>query len=256
MTEIKTFYPEKPGEFPLVIGLPGFVSTLEGGRTRDILSELPNHGIAGYGITYSGIKEKNGLITCNVSQKSFRRDLVKLIDEAIEDSRIDHSRISFFVSSISGGVLGDYLANSSNPIKPLSIVSISPLLGGPYFLPEQTEEEREQMKNLPYVNISSPADKEQGIERRIPRNAFKEIAEIDALRDLRENYHGPPIKMLTIVGRKDKVADPVSIREYHKIIGGEDKYLVEIDCGHAIPSQEIGSMIIRFFEENASRKAA
>jgi len=62
--------------------------------------------------------------------------------------------------------------------------------------------------------------------------------------------------MLTIFGKNDKISDPDSIREYHQIMGGEDKYLIGIDCGHAIPSQEVESMITGFLTENALRKAA
>lgn len=250
---IERFSPsETTGKVPLVIGMPGFISPVEGSRTEDILRDLSERGILGYSLRFKNIRSENDgkRVVCDFNLDNYVADLQEVVDMAMHDPRFDGKNLGVFASSISGSVFAYFIAN--NPTTPITAhVSVSPLMGWRYFANPQT---RQALSRMPYIPITTEMDRTNGIERIVPIENLPELERVDGLGALKEyNPHG--MKVRTLFGNQDKVSDPESIREYHRRLGGRAEDLLEFPCGHAIPN-EISQNKITGFLEVALREAA
>ena len=260
MGKIIKYIPDSPmpfGGFPAVIGLPGFVGTLEGGRIDAILKELCSKGTAGYGVLYDGIDEeritdRNRKVVCNFNLNSYTEDIRQAFERISEDERINLGGVGVLAASISGCVFAHALVNKKlNGITPRRYASVSPLVG---YSSYRTERERRGlemaikegiMKEIP---ITSPFDKERGIERVIPASCADELKALDSLSELRAGYSSRRMNVMTIIGGKDKTSNPKEMMDYHNALHGDGRnLLVFSDEDHNIPLNLMREKVIEFF---------
>ena len=239
---------------PVIIGMPGFVGALEGGRIEDILSDLSEEGFVNYGLVFSDIEMDGNKVTCHVNFRNYLRDVDKTIKRVLSDPFVDPSRLAFLASSIGGAVFGHWAPRQNREegsgVDIKRYASVSPIPGWSQY---RTPEIRAYAETLPEIRITSPLDEERGIERVIPNSSLPEVKKFDAIKELRENYASDGMSVLTLFGRHDDIISGVeAIREYHEALGGNPRdrnELVGYDCGHAIPNDLSKERIKAFFRK-------
>lgn len=249
--------------FPALIGLPGFVGKLEGGRIDSILKSLTDKGIAGCGVLYDGIDEetnddRNKKIVCNFSLESYIKDIEQAFQRLKEDEKIDTSRVGILASSISGAVFAYALArNRLSRIVPVAYASISPLVGYSSYANEATRAGLERaiaegaMTEIPLP--VSRFDRERNLRRVIPIACVSDLKTLDSIPELRDNYFNNGMEVLTLYGKSDNISSPAAIEQYHDALYGkkDDKHLIGFDGeGHDLPLELIQEPIVDFFTRN------
>jgi hypothetical protein len=138
------------------------------------------------------------------------------------------------VSGSAGAILtADYLAD--NPTTNLRfLVNISPLFRWEDY---GTPQLREAVRNGADIPCSGRRDIETGVTRVIPYSEFPRIKDIDTLKKLQVR-HPKGLEVLTILGTKDKAANPATMREVHYLLGGSKQNLIELDEDHSVPSAQ------------------
>lgn len=264
MVANKVYIPEppKPGDgFPVVIGLPGFVSPLGKGRTEENLELLSREGIAGISVKYTQIEQRQGTegiteIVCNFNLNQYIAEVTSAFKIIGEDPRLDGSRVGILASSIGAAIFTHFLAeHSEHQGQVRAYVSVSPMLGWDYYGGIDTRNALEaaitsgQMTEISIGNQTY--DKDNKINRYIPASDLNELKRVDALRVLDEIELNSAMRVLTIVGREDTVASNASIIAYHRKISGKnpESYLMEFNCGHEVPNATSQRQIVDFFTD-------
>ena len=242
---VRIFSKEKQENQPVIIGMPGFVRTLRGGRIETILKEMSEEGYKGYGVIFDDIKRHDKIVHCHFNLDNYLKNVDEAFQQAKEDPETDSSRIGVIASSISGSVFAYYLAQNNPDVN--CYLSISPLVGWDYY---RTEQERNYALTLPFFPITTDNDKKKGIRRIVPSSSYDEMQKIDSFQALKyAEFTG--MNVMTLVGSADDVADPNSIKDYHKALGGTKKGLIEYQgIEHAIPLELSKETIKDFFRRN------
>lgn len=262
MARIIKYIPEQKeaGEkFPVVIGLPGFVGMLDGGRIERILKELNNYRIAGCGVLYDGIDEeregeRDRKVVCRFNLEDVTKNIEEAFKRIAEDERFDVNRSGALTTSISSCALNHaFVYNRLNGTNLKALAQISPWVS---YKTYRTEAERKwlEMKlsqGMSEIPITSRFDSERGITRVIPAECAPELKKLDSIAELRENGYKKRFDIMTLLGNKDKTCSPDAMMEYHRALCGDDKNLIVFDGeDHNIPFERIVEPAISFFVEN------
>jgi len=238
-------------QVPAILGMPGFVGTLKGGRIEQILQELSQRGILGLGMMYDGIEKNVNKVICNFNLKKYLKNMQKAFEILYNNPKIDNERIGVIASSISGAIFAYGIVNNkTNGISPKAYAGISPLMGWPYF---GTEEQRyllkiaAKRKAIDEFEITSVYDAQRGIKRVIPIECIKEMEEIDGIAEL-EKIPLKNLEVLTLIGNLDERASPSSMERAHYALGGKPDGIRRYITGHALPIGDIKEPVVEFFE--------
>ncbi|MBS3082228.1 hypothetical protein J4416_04870 [Candidatus Pacearchaeota archaeon] len=230
---------------PLVIGVGGLLEKDENGRVTDILANLRNSGCSTYEVKFSRICRNGYTVVCPVSL-AWIADITTLVDTALQDPKVDTSRVGLVGSSLGAAMIDQYLASNNQLTgREISYAAISPFARINPSLKPWLESSRNSQKDL---EMSTDADKKRGMKRIIPYSNISTILEINTpeiLRGISERYE---IKPLTIYGLKDERVDPQSIEERHYVLKGKGRNLIQFDCGHNTPYKESIDLATEFLK--------
>jgi hypothetical protein len=247
MGKANFFLPVNPTDFSsCVIAIPGIVAEDEPTRINLILEELSkNHGVMGIRLNYVEKEERDQVIVYKFNLDNVVEDMGNLIRRATLEFKVNPNRIGLLSNSISAIPATEYLANSRNKLR--CYASISPLLGWNYFT---NPEIREYIgRERPDLELSCQEGRKRKV---ISKSMIPELMNRDALRDL-EGYQKDGMKVLTIVGTRDKKSDPESMKRYHKTLGGKDEGLILLDEGHEVPNSN--GYVVNFFSRHLETPA-
>ncbi len=254
MVSIKIYPSAKneEGKKPAIIGMPGFVGTLEGGRIEKLFEEFAYNGVVCIGMMYDGIEHQGNKIVCKFNMDNYIKNMQEALEMTSRMPDVDTSRIGIISSSISGAVFASGLVNNrTSGITPKSYVSISPLLGWQYYKTPEFRTGAEQAIKAGIKTdlvITSVYDAERGIKRVIPLSCLDGVWNIDGLKEL-EKYPPNGMQVMTLVGCLDDTSSPESMRKYHERLGGAPKDLIEFEMeGHAIPFDKMRMPVASFLE--------
>jgi len=229
-----------------MLGIPGLVHAQEDTRVDNLLKELNKSRINGARMTFSGIEYNEANIRCNFNLNQYINDISQAVDSASKEN----SSIGIITSSIGAGIFSYFI--SQNPIKISGLVSISPAVGWPYY---GNQTIRNSLENNPRdFEITSLYDKEKNRKRTITREGLLEMMKANGLEVLRTSYKPDSMKVLTIIGKNDRISDYASMLEYHQLLGGKTEELLEYDCGHDINMDFCQDEIVRFLKEVLCKK--
>jgi mannose-6-phosphate isomerase-like protein (cupin superfamily) len=236
---------------PAIIGMPGFVERIDGGRIDTALDELSKEGFIGYSMQFKGVTSEESTVICNFNLESYLKDVKEVYDRALSDPDVDKERIGFLASSISGAIFPHFLARYPETNKSIrAYVAISPVMGWEHYADKATRDEIKSLgkkRLMGYLSITSDYDEKRGIERVIPRRCFPELEKLDTMKAL-ENWLHNGMNVMTLVGINDIVTPSSSMKSYHAKLGGNPESLKEYPCGHAIPLDLIREPVKEFFK--------
>ena len=230
-----------------LIVLPGFVESLEKSRSEKLAHAVNERNYWAYALVFSGTEvhqqpNDKRLVICDFSRRHYRNDLKKVLQVALDNPRIDNSRLALFTSSISGAIAIDFFVEEEeNPFK--TYITISPLLGWKKYGNETQRDHLESLvkeKKIDYIPITTDHDKDNRVERVIPVSRFPEMKKIDSIKSLKEGYKTNGMHVMTHIGERDNISCPESMMEAHRLMGGD--YLNAIlhkNRGHYIPPKEM-----------------
>jgi len=254
MVSIKIYPSAKNGQEkkPAIIGMPGFVGTLEGGRIEKLFKEFAYNGVICIGMMYDGIEHQGNKVICNFNINTYIKNMQEAFEMISRMPNVDTNRIGVMASSISGAVFAYGLAdNRTAGINPRSYVAISPLVAWQYY---KTPEFRAGAEHAIKAGIkkdliiTSVYDAKRGIERVLPLSCLKGIEKVDGLREL-ESYSPNGMEVMTLVGCLDDTSSPESMRKYHEQLGGKPEDLVNFEMeGHAIDFNKMRVPVTSFLE--------
>lgn len=272
MTDLVKITSSKQGKrAPAILGLPGFISSIEKGRIEDLLRQIGKEGFVTYKMTYSDTfvekKEKGDVITCVYSRENYANDLRESLRAMVKDPEVDSSNLGLVAISISGATLLHSIADGLEyPITSTGL--IVPLPGWNYF---GSEEERKQLAMLreankahpddekyQYVDIRTMNDIRNNIMRRIPTYCLDELMKIDGLKAL-ESYNPKKnlMNVMTIGGMKDKTSSPKSMMKCHELLGGDPENLIMYENEeHSIPVDKLAGLLVPFFVRTMLKEKA
>ena len=222
LREYKTNYKD----VPIILGIPGLVHAGEETRIDKILKELNKRKINGVRMNFSGIEKKADSIECNFNLDRYVEDISKAFKLISQESE----KVGIITSSMASGIFSYFM--SQNPANISSLVSISPAAGWPYYASSSV---RKNLENNPRnLEITSLGDQDKGIKRIITKEGLLELIKTDGLEALRKSYQPTQMKVLTLAGKDDRISDYASMREYHRLLGGEPERFLEYESGHNI----------------------
>jgi hypothetical protein len=240
---------------PAILGMPGFVKGLEGGRIDMIFEDLSKEMVC-MGMMYDGIEDSGSKVVCDFSLSRYMQNMKEAFEELSQHPNVDASRVGVIASSVSGAIFAYGLSNgATNGISPKCYVSVSPLVGWKYF---GTEELRNALVNardkklIEEFPITSVYDAQRGITRVIPIRCLDEIEKIDGLQEL-ANFKPNGMSVMTLVGALDDRASAKSMGVYHEMLGGKSEHLLHYESeGHAIPIDKMKEPVEKFFRKHLS----
>lgn len=243
MIKAKFYLPKTEGKIPLIVGLPGFLHESERSRIDCYLEKLCNeHSFAGIRLNFSGIIRIDKKIICYFNLKQYVSDIQELMFHVYQTPKFNHDKIGFVASSVSSGVFGHYLTQAISDIRCCAL--ISPLPGWKSYATEEVRKRIERAQNG--IPLTQPRDFKNGIERYIPQISFEEAQKMDALSAL-QDYKNYSMRVLTLLGNKDNLANIEDIRSFHKILVGKEDGIFNYECGHDIPYNISEKAVIDFF---------
>jgi len=233
----------KNGKSPLVLGVGGLLEQEESGRIQEMLARLQERGCIIYSVRFNTICRDGNTILCPMSNQ-WVGNFTATAEAAIQDSRVDITRIGIIASSI-GATIADYAIATthllSEGLGPYA--SISPL-ARPH--PDTISGIKYLMKHNLDLEVSFPHDKEKGIRRVIPHANLGNILQINTPPELEKRSRAYNIKPLTIVGIRDDRCDTEASRERHRVLGGSNESLLEYEEGHGVPAELTEKPILEF----------
>lgn len=236
---------ERRKNAPVIIGIPGFVSKIHGGRIHDVLETLSQEGFVGYAISqYTGTHEDGKRIEVPFNLESYIQDVEQLFDFALSETA--NPRINIFASSIGASVLTHFLARTKRLPNITSYVSVAPFLGTKRSNKKDFPKVNGKTQKIPrYIPITTQSDKKAGIKRIIPGNSKPQLDLIDALEAAKNSRDIAYVQ--THIATKDRLVEQASAEKYHLEMGGvpEDRYLYK--SGHDISHEESRDRILNFF---------
>lgn len=249
MEKIQFFLPNNlQGKIPCVLALPGIVAVDEPTRINSILEKLSKeNGILGMRLNYVEREEREEVDLYRFDLTATTQDIENAIKIALTEFNASSDRIGLVSNSISALPATDYIIKNrslADRLKLRCYVSISPLLGWNYFTNKEIRDYIERER--PDLEISNGKEKKRKV---IPKEMLPDFMHRDALDSLR-GYKKDGMAVLTIVGVKDKKADPNSMKDYHRILGGKEKDLILLEAGHDVPNSN--EFITRFLIEHLS----
>lgn len=108
-------------------------------------------------------------------------------------------------------------------------------MGWKYFANREIREYIEREKIDLAINGNGATNKKRSI---VPKEMLPEMMKMDGLAEL-NSYQPKEMTVMTILGTKDKKADPASIRKYHFTLGGKESDLICLDTDHSVPNSNI-----------------
>ncbi len=232
---------------PLIIGAGGLLEKEETGRIDETLGSLREYGCITYGVKFSAICRDGDTLVCPISF-AWIGDVKATVETALNDERIDKKRIGIIASSLGATMMDYFIARDHTLAEGLGpYTAISPFARLNRQLVPAIQKFQERKQDL---DLSSAYDKERGIKRVIPYSNLDIILDLDSTAELEKRSRIYHINPLTIIGVKDDRCDIEAMKKRHEILDGKSENLLQHNCGHAIPQQEIEKDIVQFIKNN------
>lgn len=202
------------GEIPAAVLLPGFHPEGTGVRMEEASDMLNVEGMIALSMDqYSFVQQNGQTLRPDFTLGAMRQDISNIFHELVHgehSDKVDRKKISLIASSVSAGVVPDFLLNGN--LRELEIdlagyLALSPMVNWEYSLPLLKGDAKD------YVN-EIPLKLDNGFTLIFGGSALSNLQKVDAL-DTLDNLD-VDFPVMTVYGLNDTLSSPAGIQKYHE----------------------------------------